>query len=267
MSACSSASAQQLTEDVSHTNKHEEENVEIFRVFLSSVSSMSSTRNSATESIRTLDLRGANDLTDWGLLQLSALPNVEEALLDNCHGILGRGMMVFTTSSMLHTLSFVNCRRLTDEALVIISHLKSLKYLYLDGCRCLTDKSLTAISNMTKIQRLDLNRCDQISDVGLKALANLSMLEELLVGWCRQVTDEGVTAVASHAGRSNNLHTLGLSRCNITDDSIPFLIQLVELRSLDVNGCSDLSSEELGRLVKFLPNLLDLDASYCPEIL
>jgi hypothetical protein len=268
MSACSSASAQQLVDHQHSLIKRDGGNYTSHLVDpLASSPASSKQTNFVTVNIRSLDLRGANDLTDWGLLQLSALPNVEEVFLDNCHGILGRGMMVFTTSSMLHTLSFINCRRLTDEAIVTISHLKTLKYLYLDGCRCLTDQSLAGIANLTNIQRLDLSRCDQITDDGLTYLANLYHLEELLLGWCRLITDQGVNTVTSHNGRNQKLHTLGLARTKITDESLLSLIRLKSLNSLDLNGCTGLSSAELGRLVKYLPDLRDLDVSYCPGIL
>ena len=123
--------------------------------------STSTPTNSSTSTITLLDLRGSQKLSDRGLLHLahSPLSSLEVARLDNNHGISGRGLLAFSSSCKLHTLSLSNCRRLTDEAVVNISHLgASLMTLNLGGCRCLTDRSLEAISNLLGLRRLDLSQ-------------------------------------------------------------------------------------------------------------
>lgn len=115
----------------------------------------------ATSTIKDLDLRGSQRLTDRGLLQLASAPlsALEVARLDNCHGITGRGLLAFSRSHRLHTLSLANCRRLTDEAVVNVSHLgASLTALNLGGCRCLTDRSLEALSGLEMLIKLDLSQ-------------------------------------------------------------------------------------------------------------
>lgn len=119
------------------------------------------TGSAATSTITLLDLRGSQHLSDRGLLQLSHTPlcSLEIARLDNCHGITGRGLLAFSRSYKLHTLSLSNCRRLTDEAVVNVSHLGvSLITLNLGGCRCLTDRSLEAMSGMLGLRQLDLSQ-------------------------------------------------------------------------------------------------------------
>jgi hypothetical protein len=132
----------------------------------------------AASSLTLLDLRGSQRLTDRGLLQLSYTPlrTLEVALLDNCHGITGRGLIAFAKSHRLRVLSISNCRRLTDEAVVNVSHLSpSLVALNLGGCRCVTGRSLQALSGMVKLQRLDLSQvsiCPLISALRI-ALARI----------------------------------------------------------------------------------------------
>jgi hypothetical protein len=114
-----------------------------------------------TSTITLLDLRGSQRLSDRGLLQLSHTPlcSLEVARLDNCHGITGRGLLAFSRSYKLHTLSLSNCRRLTDEAVVNVSHLgESLMTLNLGGSRCLTDRSLEAMSGLLGLRLLDLSQ-------------------------------------------------------------------------------------------------------------
>lgn len=226
--------------------------------------------NSATSTITLLDLRGSQRLSDRGLLQLSHTPlcSLEVARLDNCHGITGRGLLAFSRSYKLHTLSLSNCRRLTDEAVVNVSHLgESLMTLNLGGSRCLTDRSLEAMSGLLGLRQLDLSQCDLITNEGLNNLANLDQIEELSLGWCRLISDGGLEILSEQRNRPQTLRVLHLARCPITDDGLVHLSKLEQLQELDLNGCSKLSSQALSFALGKLVCLSSLDVSYCPGIL
>jgi hypothetical protein len=60
---------------------------------------------SITANMTLLDLRGSQRLTDRGLLQLTDLGRLEVARLDNCHALVGRGLVALGSSHRLHTLS------------------------------------------------------------------------------------------------------------------------------------------------------------------
>lgn len=220
-----------------------------------------------TSHIKLLDLRGSQRLTDKGLLQLSDLPSLEIAKLDNCHSIQGRGLLSFANSHHLHTLSLANCRRLTDEAIINISHLITLEALSLDGCRCLTDRSMIAISNLIRIKKLDLSQCDLITNRGLEELEQIESIEELSLGWCRSITDEGIEALTNQFGRSEYMRILSLARIPITDVGVQHLSKLSSLEELDLNGCSNVGSASLGNVLGHLVKMRSLDVSYCPGIL
>ncbi|KAL7542512.1 hypothetical protein ACHAXR_011846 [Thalassiosira sp. AJA248-18] len=229
-----------------------------------------STASSTTSTLTLLDLRGSQRLTDRGLLQLSHTPlrSLEVAKLDNCHGITGRGLIAFSRSHRLHTLSLANCRRLTDEAVVNVSHLgSSLMALNLDGCRCLTDLSLEALSGLIGLRKLDLSQCDLITDDGLVSLNDLELIEELSLGWCRLISDDGLDILSGQPNRSQALRTLRLARCSITDAGLEHLEKLEHLEELDMNGCINVSSVALGDTLEKLIHLTSLDVSYCPGIL
>jgi hypothetical protein len=220
-----------------------------------------------TSNMTLLDLRGSQRLTDKGLLQLSDLSSLEVARLDNCFSIQGRGLVAFSLSRRLLSLSLANCRRLTDEAIVNISHLTSLEALSLDGCRCLTDRSMVAISCLFRIKKLDLTQCDLISDEGLKELKHLEDIEELSLGWCRSISDIGIYNLCIHPGREDKLRVLSLARVPITDNGITHLSKLLALEELDLSGCSNIGSSSLGSTLCMLTKLTSLDVSYCPGIL
>jgi hypothetical protein len=223
--------------------------------------------SSVTANLSLLDLRGSQRLTDKGLMQLTDLSRLEVAKLDNCHAIVGRGLLAFSMSHRLHTLSLANCRRLTDEGVINISHLGSLEALVLDGCRCLTDRALAAISGLYELRKLDLSQCDLITDVGLECLESIEALEELSLGWCRSLTNQGIDHLTAQPGRSVMLRILRLARCSINDEGVEHLGRLSALEELDLNGCSNIGSSALGSTLERLPNLATLDVSYCPAIM
>jgi len=223
---------------------------------------------SATSTMTILDLRGSQRLTDRGLLQLTDLHLLQIAKLDNCHSILGRGLIAFSSSSNLHTLSIANCPRLTDEGIVNLSHLTSLTALSLDGCRCLTNQSLAALKYLINLTKLDLSQCDLITDAGLEHLHDLHKLQELSLGWCRNLTDKGLGILCHQPNRKDHLQILRLSRCcAITDNGIEYLALLKQLQALDLNGCANISSDALASTLEKLECLISLDASYNPGIL
>ena len=222
---------------------------------------------SVTAQMTLLDLRGSQQVTDNGLLQLTDLRCLEVARLDNCYSIIGKGLLALSNSQRLHTLSLSNCRCLTDEAVINISHLSSITVLSLDGCRCITDIALEAISSLLNIQKLDLSQCDLITDDGLDHLQSLMYIEELSLGWCRLITDEGIERLTSQPNRGEFLKSISLARCQVSDDGVTYLNRLSALNALDLNGCSNIGSVKLGEVLKSLENLETLDVSYCPRIL
>jgi len=229
-------------------------------------SSPSLSTASVASTLLLLDLRGSQGLTDHGLMLLSNLGSLEVAKLDNCHSLVGRGLIALASSCRLHTLSLANCRRLTDDAVINVSHLISIKALILDGCRCLTDRSLVAISNLYELCKLDMSQCDLITNEGLEHLEELEVLEELSLGWCRMISDRGLDILTQQAGRSN-LRVLRIARCAITDTGISYVARLLSLEALDCNGCSNVGSTAMGKVLLQLPKLQHLDVSYCPGIL
>ena len=239
----------------------------------SSTQTFCSASSAATETpcftsyLTTLDLRGSQQLSDEGLMQLTQLTRLEVAFMDNCHSLQGRGLVVLEQAHHLHTLQLDHCRRLTDEGILHLSHLVSLQTLSLSGCRCLTDCALQALADLYNLRKLDLGQCDLITDQGVAMLDNLQVLQELSLGWCRSLTDQALEILSLQEGRAQHLRVLRLARCNLTDEALPHLAKLKALQELDLNGCHRLSSTATGRALQQLPKLTVLDVSYCPNIL
>lgn len=175
---------------------------------------------------------------------------LDVAKLDNCHTIVGRGLLALSMCHTLRTLSLSGCRRLTDEAVMNVSHLLSLETLNLEGCRCLTDRSLVATSGLFNLRVLDISQCDLITDAGLDHLEGLENLEELSLGWCRSISNRGLDTLTMHPGRVAWLRVLRLARCNITDNGVEYLGRLLSLEELDLSGCVAIGSAAVGRALE-----------------
>ena len=98
-------------------------------------------------------------------------------------------------------------------------------------------------------------------------LHDLEFIQELSLGWCRCITDLGIQVLSQQPSRGDYLRTLRLARCLITDLGISYLSKCLSLEELDLNGCSQVGSEALGRTLEKLTNLTSLDVSYCPQIM
>ena len=222
---------------------------------------------SATASTTLLDFRGSQKLTDRGLFHLKHLSALEVVRLDHCHSITGPGLVALSSSHLIHTLTMSNCRCLTDEAIANIGHLTLLTTLVLDGCRCLTNVALRTVGALTNLRKLDVSQCDLLTDDALRYLHQLVFLEELSLGWCRRISDRGIHILVEQPLRQENLLTLCLARCQVSDAGVRHLARLTALQNLDLNGCCDVNSLALGETLSALQHLQTLDVSYCPGIL
>lgn len=95
----------------------------------------------------------------------------------------------------------------------------------------------------------------------------MEFIEELSLGWCRQISNKGVAILSEQHNRSQVLRVLRLARCPITDEGLEHIGKLSSLEELDLNGCVNISSTELGDTLAKLTQLTSLDVSYCPSIL
>jgi hypothetical protein len=223
----------------------------------------------ATANTRVLDFRGCQSLSDRGLLLLTDLSCLQEAYLDECHSMLGRGLAAFSQAHNLHIVSLRHCRRLTDEGILHLSNNNHcLGTLILEGCRCLTDRSFIAIATMSNLVSLDASQCDLLTDDGFARLTELKVLASLNLGWCRKITDRGLDKFTLQHERRDNLVELILARCtSISDTGIEYLSRLSSLERLDVNGCTKISGTALGNTLQHLGKLRALNTSYIPGVL
>ncbi|KAL6905992.1 hypothetical protein ACP4OV_003593 [Aristida adscensionis] len=152
----------------------------------------------------------------------------------------------------------------------------------------LGDAAAAEVARMRHLRRLSLSRCKALTDMGLGCVAvGCPDLRELSLKWCLGVTDMGVGLVAL---KCKQLRSLDLSYTMITRQSFRSIMMLPNLEVLSLLGCVGIDDDALGGLedvcnkslqvldisncqnvtdlgvssiVKAIPNLLELNLSYC----
>ncbi|KAL6597330.1 hypothetical protein ACP70R_046770 [Stipagrostis hirtigluma subsp. patula] len=152
----------------------------------------------------------------------------------------------------------------------------------------LGDAAAAEVARMRRLQRLSLSRCRAVTDMGLGCVAvGCPDLRELSLKWCIGVTDLGVHLVAL---KCKKLTTLDLSDTMITKKSLPAIMKLPNLEGLtlaacvgidddalsslekvcnkslqvlDISNCHNVTDVGVSSVVKSVPNLLELNLSYC----
>ncbi|WRX33072.1 Leucine-rich repeat - like 10 [Theobroma cacao] len=240
-------------------------------------------------------------LTDDGCDKFSGLTNLESLNLDSCkignEGLANltglsllkslelsdtevgsNGLRHLSGLTRLETLN-LSFTLVTDSGLKRLSGLTALKSLNLDA-RQITDAGLSALTSLTGLMHLDLFGA-RISDIGtnyLRCLRNLQSLEICGGG----LTDAGVKNIKDLASLtilnlSQNcsltnkslelisgltaLVSLNVSNSHITNDGLPYLKPLKNLRSLSLESCKVTASEIKKLQSTALPNLI----SFRPE--
>ena len=159
---------------------------------------------------------------------------------------------------------------ITDNAIISISQsCKRLNSLNIHGCDKITDRSIVMLTqNCPQIRSLDMYGCDKLTNLSLMSIAlNLEEIEEIDVAKCTLITDEGVMTISlqcnqlvSFDGSScqelsddslmylatncKNIEFLAFEFCNkLTNDCVKYVDLCNNLKHLDLNGCSQISSK------------------------
>ena len=157
-------------------------------------------------SVRSLDLRGCDAISDRPLYNLHSSPYLTSLNLDGC-------------------------TQVSDEVLIsVLPSLQSLLSLNLNNCRSVSDITLSALASHVRLQHLLLDST-AITDSGLLRLSQLTRLRTLSVGWNgNRVSNAGLTWLAS----CFSLRRLCICYTAVTD--VGLYRSLQRLRQLDVSG-------------------------------
>ena len=228
--------------------------------------------------LMTLDLGGCTGVTNAGLLLLAhSLPKLQQLSLRSCWQLSDAGVAHLAglpagpqpeeqqQRRQLETLNLQDCQKLTDLSLRYIAQGLHIKSLNLSFCANISDSGMKSVAKMRSLADLNLRSCDNISDIGVGYLAEASVgLQSLDVSFCERVSDRAMIHIA--AGLFN-LRSLSMAACKITDEGLCKISKtLVDLRTLNIGQCVQVSNISLEQMGASLLNLRRIDLYGCAQV-
>eukprot|EP00029_Vermamoeba_vermiformis_P005506 TRINITY_DN1931_c0_g1_i1.p1 TRINITY_DN1931_c0_g1~~TRINITY_DN1931_c0_g1_i1.p1 ORF type:complete len:1922 (+),score=411.10 TRINITY_DN1931_c0_g1_i1:83-5848(+) len=190
-----------------------------------------------------ISFEGSALLTDAILEQiLPVLPHLQEVNFSFVKAVTDSSLAVVAKRApQLQKINLSNCTNITDEGIrVLCSSLKELQEINLANSS-ITDESVQhMVTHLPKLKKIDLERC-KITNAALRHIAqaqNLSCLESLSFNRCLKIEDSGLAAFEA-------------KKCP-------------SMRSIELNGCSQLTVEAIRSILVSFPNLtsLSLESDY-----
>jgi len=199
----------------------------------------------------------APELTNKGLEEIGKLKNLKHLSLPRKTKITIAGLKNLNTLIKLENLDIHSARQ--DNAVMDISRLTNLEDLTITLNRTrterdkFTDKDLACLANLKKLRRLQL--CSPgIGDEGLKHLSELTNLDFLNIS-DSEITDEGL----KYCSNMNRLWRLIIRGGHFTEKSFNHLVNLKNIRSLELTTDEAISRAAIAKLRRLMPQLTKLD--------
>ncbi|KAK7300856.1 hypothetical protein RJT34_11707 [Clitoria ternatea] len=217
-------------------------------------------------SLKDLNLCKCAAVTDESLSFLvQTHKDLEKLDITCCHKITHASIYNITNScSRLTSLRMESCSLVSKEAFLFIGQCQHLEELDVTDTN-VDDEGLELISRCTKLSNLKLGICLKITDNGLKHIARrCSELKHLDLYRSSRITDEGIITISNGC---SSLEVINIAyNSNVTDSSLVSLSKCPELRTLEIRGCSQISSVGLSNIAARCRHLEALDIKKCYEI-
>lgn len=115
----------------------------------------------------------------------------------------------------------------------------------------ITNTSIQHLCNNIKLscQSFKLNRYNLLTDACIDYILQCNSLHSLQLTYCNKLTDNALHKLSSNTAFCNNIRHLSLAHCTgLTDQSIECIMKLMNIESLDVSGCNQLSTGGMKQL-------------------
>ena len=239
-------------------------------VYYNSLTNSGMNKISKSQTLKVVDARGCNGVTDNAVKYLVKLPKLEELYFR--FEVSDGGVEHIKNSPTLKFIELQDCDMLTDASVAHFTAAPALTGLRIFRCKSFGDAGVQGIADM-KLERLELRDLNVGNDgvLALKAMGAETLktvelselpsvdeagLNELLAAWksptsislfTMPATDETVkTIVAATPGVKN----LTLRAVQITDAAIDELIKLENLETLDLRENAGLTLEGMMKLTQ-----------------
>lgn len=148
-------------------------------------------------------------VSDRGLIRLSSLcPLIRVLILDGNFDITDEGLLCISAIQHITTLSVKYCKGLTDKSVVGFSRMKKLKSLDISGLNRFTGKGIREIFKLIQLKCLYMKNLPFLEDRHLKDIVQLTNLQKLKIGGSSELTHK----VFETIGKLIDLKELDISR-------------------------------------------------------
>ncbi|KAJ1619469.1 hypothetical protein T492DRAFT_1085073 [Pavlovales sp. CCMP2436] len=216
----------------------------------------------SSHSLRALDLSFCL-LEHAALLEVASnCPELVSLALRGCAQLRDESVLeLCTRCPELEAVDLGHCPLLTDYALyALAARCANLSELRVDGSALLTDEAVGAVVEACPLlSLLSLAHCTQVSGQALLTLARHShFLRELDVSYCAALGEGALVHLARHAGQ---LETLRAACCAwLSPAGLELIVESCSLlRKLDVARCPQLGLDEIARILRRTPIIVDLE--------
>jgi len=204
---------------------------------------------------------GGRAVTDAGLKQAAALPNLRILNVFGCDAVTDAGFIHIAAHKKLVTLGFDFNPQLAEQAMKAIASMKELSYLRLNYSPKLRNDHLNHLIGHPELRELRLNGCGAITDDGIRIVARLDKLERMQLWSCPGITEKCIPAVSS----LHNLEALEFYESKSVQPSDDDMVTLGKMRRFRcLNGlCCERVTTVGYRAIASLPELEELGLRDC----
>lgn len=199
-------------------------------------------------------------ITPEQLAALSEMPNLKSLDLSLATGLTDDCVRRLEQLP-LESLNLSNSTAITDAALASIERLPNLKSLDLSGCTKVRGQGLANLQTLEHLENLNLSGCTGIGSGDIEHLGALVQLKSLTLGDMHRLAYDRLARPGPNRPspllRLQQLESLDFSdtRRFFGNDNLPVLMELPNLRNLNVRGCDEITEEGLTELRNRQPPL------------
>lgn len=244
--------------------------LETLRIYYNSFSNAGLNRVAKSTTLKSVDVRACEGVSDSGAKYLARLATLEEVYFRFL--ITNDGVKHLEAAPNLRFIEFQDCNDLTEACVESLKKMPNLTGLRMFRDKGFGDAAVQALGDM-KLERLELRDLN-VSNDGILALKGMGAdslkvvelselpsvdtagLNELLAAWTSPTTlnifslpatDETVKTIATALP---NLKSLTLRATQITDASIDELLKLQNIETLDLRENGELTADAMLKLAQ-----------------